>query len=164
LLVQSLFWQASVGLLIATARRRIKQEAWRRLRGHRLTPPQFGVLFILHNERNITLSGLAEHLGIDAPTACRVVRNLEERKIIRAASDPEDRRRFRLSLTPAGKKLAAELVHIRDQIDDQITHGFSAAEKDALVSGLRRVIENVDGLGEGESRAEKPRRGRRRRR
>src|SRR5215470_8977435 len=134
--MQSLFWQASMGMLIATTRRRIKQEVWRRLRVHRVTPPQFGVLLILHHEKDLSLSTLAEHMGIDAPTSCRIVSNLAKRKLIRADHDPEDRRRFHLRLTSAGAKLSKELLELRTEIDEEITRGLTQEERAALTSGL----------------------------
>jgi DNA-binding MarR family transcriptional regulator len=154
--MQSLFWQASVGSLIAATRRRIKQEAWRRLRSYRITPPQFGVLLILQHEEDLSLSTLAEHMGIDAPTSCRIVSNLVKRKLIRTEHDAEDRRRFHIKLTSAGAKLAKELYDLKAQIEEEILRGLSADERAALVSGLKKIIANVDRMSgqaiEGKSR------------
>jgi MarR family transcriptional regulator, repressor for mepA len=150
--MQSLFWQESVGMLIAATRRRIKQEVWRRLRVHRITPPQFGTLLILHREKDISLSSLVEHMGIDAPTGCRIVRNLVRRKLIRAEHCSDDRRRFRLKLTPAGEKLASDLQALRSEIDEDIVRGLTQSEKTVLGTALKKIIANVERMGNAGAR------------
>src|SRR5687768_2402973 len=96
LIMQSLLWQGSTAFLISSARRKFKQLVWMRVRPFSLTPPQFGVLLTIKAASDISLAALAGELGIDAPTACRIVSNLTRRGLIKSHADPDDRRRFRL--------------------------------------------------------------------
>src|SRR5437016_8016167 len=103
--MQHLLSQESIGLLIGAARRRIKQVVWGRLRPYGITPQQLGVLLVLQDHENISLHVLAERLWLDDPTAGRVIHKLVGKKLVRAADDPSDRRRFCLRLTPNGQAL-----------------------------------------------------------
>src|SRR5207244_2965863 len=78
-----------------------------------ITPQQFWVLLVLHGEDGLSLHALADRVWADDPTACRIISRLAEQKLVRAESDPHDRRRFRLRLTPKGKKLGAELAALQ---------------------------------------------------
>jgi DNA-binding MarR family transcriptional regulator len=90
------------------------------------------------SEGPLSLSGLAEAIGVDAPYATLIVDSLEKRGLVERKPDPEDRRRKLVSLTPAGTEAVIRVI----QIDRQAPPGFaalSAAELDTLHEMLRRV-------------------------
>ena len=90
------------------------------------------------SEGPLSLSGLAEAIGVDAPYATLIVDSLEERGLVERHPDPDDRRRKLVSLTPAGNEAVTRVI----QIDRQAPPGFaalSAGELDALHEMLRRV-------------------------
>src|SRR5215813_13726096 len=136
----------SIGLLVAAARRRMKQVIWSRLTPFNLTPQQFWVLLHLHGGRPMSLHELARNIWADDPTACRIVARLTERKLVRAESDPDDRRRFRLMLTPKGKKLGGDLSGLAAEIKEGMERNLSAGERQALCDVLQRVVDNLDGM------------------
>ncbi len=138
--------QEPIGLLIASARRRIKQAVLARTATHRLAVQQFWFLIALSERPGISQVELAEGVRSDAPTTSRVVASLARRRLVRADPDPRDRRRSRLSLTPAGVRLAKELSGTAQEIRAAVIHGMTEAELDALRQGLRRVIANLDRL------------------
>lgn len=63
-------------------------------------------------EGPLSLSGLAEALGVDAPYATLIVDTLEERKLAERHADPADRRRKIVELTPEGKEATQRLLAI----------------------------------------------------
>lgn len=134
------------GLLIAVARRRIKQVVLARAAGHGLSPQQFWLLVGLRERRASSQAELAERLHVDAPTASRVVSTLVRRRLVRVEQDPEDRRRARLHLTRAGEELARELAGIASEIRAAIVDGMTPVELDALRRGLRKIISNLERL------------------
>ena len=90
------------------------------------------------SEGPLSLSGLAEAIGVDAPYATLIVDSLEERGLVERQPDPDDRRRKLVSLTPAGSEAVVRVI----QIDRQAPPGFaalSAAELDTLHEMLRRI-------------------------
>jgi DNA-binding MarR family transcriptional regulator len=140
------------GLLIAVARRRIKQAVLARAARRGLSPQQFWLLVGLRERRAPSQTELAERLHVDAPTASRVVATLVRRRFVRVEQDPADRRRARVHLTRSGEELAAELAGIAGEIRAAIVEGMSAAELDALRRGLHKIISNLEAL---EARAAK---------
>ena len=134
------------GLLIAVARRRIKQAVLARAAPHGLSTQQFWVLIHLHERAGLSQRDLAVRMDIDRPTASRVLAALLLRQLVRAEEDPEDRRRSRPHLTPAGRALARALADDAAEIRRGLVAGMSAPEVDALRSGLRKVIENMGRL------------------
>ncbi|HEX9288905.1 MAG TPA: MarR family transcriptional regulator [Anaeromyxobacteraceae bacterium] len=148
--------QEYLGLLIATARRRIKQAVLARAGHHELSAQQFWFLIALSEHPGMSQVDLAQRVRADAPTASRSLAGLRRRRLVRIEVDPEDRRRGRAFLTPAGERLAKELSHVAQQIRATVVEGMTEAEVDALRSGLRRVIENLDRL-EARAARERPR-------
>jgi DNA-binding MarR family transcriptional regulator len=90
------------------------------------------------SEGPLSLSALAEAIGVDAPYATLIVDSLEERGLVERQPDPDDRRRKLVSHTPAGSEAVVKVI----QIDREPPPGFaalSAAELDTLHEMLRRV-------------------------
>ena len=140
--------QEYVGLLIGAARRSIKQAVLRKVRPLRLTPPQFWFLNAARELPNATVGEIARRQRFDAPTASRLAESLSARGLLRMSADPRDRRAVRVSLSPAGVKLAQRIGPIAEGVREQIVQGMSAREQDALRGLLRRVIQNLDEGGE----------------
>jgi DNA-binding MarR family transcriptional regulator len=135
-----------LGLLIAGARRSIKQAATRRLGRRRLSPQQFWLLIALHEQPCPSLRELAERRLMDSPTASRMVEVLVQRGLVRIEGCPEDRRRRKVALTERGASLARELRPLALELREVIQAGFSAREAETFRRMLLRVIANVEHL------------------
>jgi DNA-binding MarR family transcriptional regulator len=133
-----------LGLLIAGARRSIKQAATRRLRRRRLSAQQFWLLVAIHEQPGTSLRGLAERRLMDSPTASRMVDVLVRRGLVRIEGCPQDRRRRSILLTVRGMALARELHPLALQLRQAIEEGFSRSEAEVLRRLLLRVIANVE--------------------
>ena len=137
------------GILIAAARRRIKQAVLARVGDRGLTPQQFWILVAIRESPGISQTRIAERVFADPPTISRALAPLVARGLARAEPDPADRRRMRLSLSPAGQRLARDLLPIAREIRRAIVAGMTAAEIAALNAALGRVVENLDRLEHG---------------
>ncbi len=145
--------QEYLGLLIAVARRRIKQAVMSEAAPHGLAPQQFWTLVALHERPGLSQAELVELVRADAPTMSRAIAALKSRKLLRLEPDPTDRRRSRVFLTAGGERLAREVVPVATGIREAVVSGMSAAEVAAMRRGLLRVIASLDAYGE------RPRRG-----
>lgn len=76
----------------------------RRHRALGLSVPQFRTLAFTKRTGGTTLGGVAEHLGLTPPSACKIVDGLEARELVTRMPSPEDRRKVNLQITPAGKR------------------------------------------------------------
>jgi DNA-binding MarR family transcriptional regulator len=145
--------QRPLGLLIAGARRSIKQAATRRLGRRRLSAQQFWLLVALHEQPCPSLRDLAERRLMDSPTASRMVEVLVRRGLVRIEGCPEDRRRRSVALTAPGAALARELRPLALELRAAIRGGFSEAEAETFRRMLLRVIANVERLEKNGSAA-----------
>jgi DNA-binding MarR family transcriptional regulator len=136
------------GLLIAAARRRIKQAVLARIADRQLSVQQFWTLVTVDERPGISQAEIAARVRSDAPTVSRALAPLIERGLVRADPDPDDRRRTCVSLTAAGRRLARQLAPIAREIREVIVQGLTPAEVAALTGALERIVENLDRLAE----------------
>lgn len=136
--------QEYLGLLIAVARRRLKQAVMARVARRHLSVQQFWMLVALSEHPGVSQSWIAERLHADAPTVSRTLSALVERRLVRVELDPSDRRRTRLSLSAAGRRLADELGPLAAEIRGVVIEGMTPGEIAAVRDGLLRVIANLE--------------------
>ena len=98
-------------------------------------------------EGPLSLSGIAEAVGVDAPYATLIVDTLEEHRLVERRPDPVDRRRKLVSLTPEGKEAVARVIRIQRQPPPGFAN-LSAAELDTLEELMRRVTSGRPALAE----------------
>jgi DNA-binding MarR family transcriptional regulator len=89
-------------------------------------------------EGPLSLSGLAEATGVDAPYATLIVDSLEQRGLVERQPDPADRRRKLVTLTPAGRDAVARVLLIQQEAPPGFG-SLSAAELDTLEELVRRI-------------------------
>jgi DNA-binding MarR family transcriptional regulator len=143
---QLLVNEEPIGLLIAAARRRMKQVVGGRVRRHHLTAQQFWVLVAVYERPHLPLHSLAVHLHIDDPTASRIVFSLVRRKLLQSKTDPSDRRRTCLQLGAAGEALGNILSQVAQDVRQAVVREMTEAEQNTLRVLLRKVIANMDSL------------------
>jgi DNA-binding MarR family transcriptional regulator len=90
----------------------------RRLRAERVDPTlsdgQFAVLGWLNKHGPLTLTQLAEHERVSAPSMNRTVNCLEEAGYLVREADETDRRRSNIRLTDSGRDLVTRTLTQRD--------------------------------------------------
>ena len=133
-----------LGLLVGALRRRIKQAVDVRARRNRLSPQQFWLLVAILEVEGCSLRFLAERQRIDAPTASRVVGGLKHRGLVRFETDPADRRRGCLRLTPKGRALAQKMRSEAIEIREAVAAGLSDVEQERARVLLRHMLANLE--------------------
>ena len=94
-------------------------------------------------EGPLSLSELADAVQVDAPYATLIVDKLEERGLVERRTDPADRRRKLVALTPAGATAAQGALLIGREPPPGFTT-LGAAELDTLEELVLRI---ADGSG-----------------
>jgi len=92
------------------AGRAVTQHYEAAFRGAGLRATQFTVLATLAQTEPMTMSELAELLGLERTTLTRNLRPLEAKGWVRGLSDDEDLRRRRIELTPQGRAIAVKAM------------------------------------------------------
>jgi MarR family transcriptional regulator for hemolysin len=138
--------QVPIGLLLAGVRRRQRQAVEMRVRDLGLSNQQFWLLVALVERQGASLAEILAALPMDQPTASRVLAALSRRKLVRLDSDPADRRRRRMVLTPRGEQFGARCLVVAAQVRQAAEAHFSSDEIATLRGWLRRIVDNLDEL------------------
>ncbi len=102
-------------------------------------PPRAWLLHRLALTPGIRVADLADNCGLDASTASRHVRTLEDSGLLVRVGDPDDRRAARLSLTEAGQNALDAALRVRAGLVSRATAHWSANDRRLLTDLLSRL-------------------------
>jgi MarR family transcriptional regulator, lower aerobic nicotinate degradation pathway regulator len=115
---------------------------WGRMLSERgLTPHQFGVLMALAQIGETHQQRLVAIIGVDPRNAVGIMDGLSERSLLERTIDPNDRRRHVVRLTAKGASVVTELRDAGKAIEDQMFHGLTLGERDALHALLLKLFD-----------------------
>lgn len=101
-----------------------------------LTVPQLRALLYVRRNPGTGLTPLAEHLGMTAPGASGMVDRLVRTGLVDRITDPDERRRIQLRLTPDGIELVGRAhLLVRSRLSADLAH-LSPAELGRLAAAL----------------------------
>lgn len=111
--------------------------------GWPVTGPQVGVLRIVARNESLSISQLAELMGIHVTTAEGYAKRLYEKRMISIEMDPLDKRRKLLRLTKAGETIVAEIPLGYKSL--LVYNLMKARDKDRkeIRKGLEKLIESM---------------------
>ena len=112
-----------------------------------VTRAQWKVLFKLTRTPGLRQVELADMLDLEPITLCRIVDRLEEGGLVERTRDPEDRRAWRLHVTPKAQPLVDKLQAIGADLVDQAFSGIDPEQIESTRQVLARVRENAGKTG-----------------
>jgi len=130
-------------LLIGDTARLIGTYADRVARRQGMTKAQWVLLIKLSRHPGLSQKDLAELMEVEPITVGRLVDRLEARGLVVRDADEQDRRIWRLRLTPAAQPLLQLLAGQRDDIAAMIATGIGQETVKAMQKGLMQVKANV---------------------
>jgi DNA-binding MarR family transcriptional regulator len=134
---------ARLRLAITRTSRRLRQEA-----GTDLSPSQASALASIDCHGPLTPSELAERERVKRPTATRILARLTEEGLVERTADPADARSALLSVSPAGRVLAARMRKRKNAYMARRLRSLDASD----LAALERAAEVLERLLEGEPR------------
>ncbi|MCC7003952.1 MAG: MarR family transcriptional regulator [Gemmatimonadaceae bacterium] len=138
---QVAFGLSTVGLAL-------RADAWRTGSARSLTPTQGRILAILASRAGPMRPGaLAASLAVSAPTASDAIRSLEEKGLVRRASDADDGRATAVHLTDAGAAAVAAWDRGPAFVLEAV-RALTTSERGALVRALAKVLLTLADRGE----------------
>jgi MarR family transcriptional regulator for hemolysin len=108
-----------------------------------ITRAQLIILVRLEDKPDISQNELAAIAEVSPMTIARLIDRLEESGLVKRCPDPEDRRIWRLRLTPAAAPMLREIKHLRTRLHRIVTKGIEPAVLKTMALGLRQMKENV---------------------
>lgn len=104
------------------------------------------VLFVLRCSGALRLSDLAARMELDASTASRHVRSLEQLGLVRRSPDPDDGRAFRVELTDEGIEQWEASARHRMELLSAAMEGWSEADVLTFERLMTRFADGVAAL------------------
>ena len=107
------------------------------------------LMFVLHQIQangSLRVSELAGCMGLDASTASRHVRNLEDGGYLARTGDPGDRRASRVRLTPKGRGALSRALRARALVVDRAIADWPDEDRATLASLMTRLADSLDRL------------------
>lgn len=91
----------------------------------------------------LRLRDVADRLGIDSPAVTRKVQQLEKAGLISRSHDPEDRRAFRLVITPAGRVTIDRLMAAKREWLASVLSSWSDKDRARFAGLLERFAHDI---------------------
>ncbi len=101
------------------------------------------LLLRLWIEEGMPQSQLAASMGVEPPTATKMLQRMEHAGLIERRPDPEDARISRVYLTERGRALEQPVLEVWKQLEAQTVAGLSATEQALLRRLLMQVAANL---------------------
>lgn len=124
-----------------------RHEAIREGHGARIGLPgvEYSVLISvahLSQAGDVSVRTVADHLHLSGAFVTTVTNKLLAKGLIDKRTDPADRRRLRLTVTPAGRERLAALAPTQRQVNDVEFEGLTAAEFRQLCDLVERLLDS----------------------
>ena len=106
-----------------------------------LTYPQYLVMLVLWEADDRTVNALGERLQLDSGTLTPLLKRLETAGLLQRQRDPDDERRVRIRLSPAGRELRTRAVAVPRAV--ACATGCSLDDLLSLTAQLRHLREQL---------------------
>jgi DNA-binding MarR family transcriptional regulator len=103
-------------------------------------PGRFATLMLIGRNPGISQTALSRANGRDKSSLTPVLNDLERRGLVRRARTRADQRAYRLSLTPAGRRLLAELTSCARTHERTLDRIIGTKGQKDFVRVLKRIV------------------------
>lgn len=134
------FKTSSAGYLANHVARLFARELSEAIRPLGLAPAQFMVLLELWREEGLTQKDLVGRLDVEQATMAATLARMERDGLIERRPDQADARARRIQLTARARALQEPALAAARSVNARALAGFSEAEREVLLTGLRRIV------------------------
>jgi DNA-binding MarR family transcriptional regulator len=106
-----------------------------------LHPYHHAILAVLDEGSRDTQGAIADALGYDKGQLVGLLDELEELELVERRRDPDDRRRQKVQITPAGRKMLERLRRLSARLEKEFLAPLSERERQELHELLLRLGE-----------------------
>jgi DNA-binding MarR family transcriptional regulator len=113
----------------------------RKLLDSGVTVAEWVVLREMYGEGAMAPSAVAERTGMTRGAASKLVDRLVGKGLVTRQERSDDRRFQDIALTSTGRQLVPALAALADENDEEFFHPLSAAEREALIVTLKKLVQ-----------------------
>lgn len=117
---------------------------WDYAKQKRLSPIQIQFLIFIaaHPENQSFVTEIAREFSLTAPTVSDAIKSMEQKGLVKKTASPQDKRRFYLRLTPAGKNITRNLVGWQNPMIEHLEQ-FPIQTKKVVMLFLLELVESL---------------------
>jgi DNA-binding MarR family transcriptional regulator len=130
--------------LLGQATRAAQRVTWDQLSGSGAGRGHYGVLASIDEFGPASQAEIGRRVGLDPSDMVAILNELEELGYVHRSQDPDDRRRNRVTLTPAGHDALARFDRAIGAAEGELLAPFSPAERAMLAALLERLDQRHD--------------------
>jgi len=108
------------------------------------SPGRFATLTLIARNPGISQTELSQANGRDKSTLTPVVEDLVRRGLVERKRVDNDRRAYRLNLTPAGKKVLTVMTRCARRHERNLDHVIGARDRKKFIQILKRIAAEVE--------------------
>ncbi len=113
--------------------------------GSIITFEQFGLLHAISiKKEEVVQQDMAEMLGKDKSAILRLIDSLESKGLVVRNSDPLDKRKNVLSVTPQGTEVIQHFAAIAVTINEEFVKDISQADLDTFYAVVQKIQNNAE--------------------
>ena len=112
--------------------------------GFNITPEQFLVMDTLWDEGVLTQQQIADYLLKDKNSVVKLVDGLEERNLVRRASNPKHRRQNLIEVTEYAMSIKDKVTKVAMEAVDKIINGIAKEDLQKFIKVLSKMAENMN--------------------
>jgi MarR family transcriptional regulator for hemolysin len=128
---------------VAETAQSMRRDFDRRAQALGVTRAQWRVLTRLSRQDGLRQVELAELLDVEPITLCRMIDRLSEAGLVERRADEEDRRAWRIGLTPKAGPIIEDLRALGESFLEDALEGVPAEEQKMVMRALERVRANL---------------------
>ncbi len=108
-----------------------------------ITTSQWSALRMLWRVEGISQVELAQMMLVEKASLTPVLEGLVAQNLIVRRKNPDDRRKMSIFLTPAGRKLKADILPLGSVINKRAMRGISAADVERIRKLMPKIMSNL---------------------
>jgi len=114
---------------------------------HDISITEWRILAVLGRFPGLAASEIVERTAMDKVSVSRAVKALVEKDLVQRLTDPADRRRMSLHITPGpGQRVLQTVVPLALQYEKQLLSALNPAEQKALSKALKKLQAKASSL------------------
>ncbi len=106
---------------------------------HRIRPVQLSILGLLYQKSSLKQSELSRAIDVKPANIVPLLDELERRKVIVRRPASTDRRSYAVQLTPAGRNVTRELIHLHQRLEQDLAAYLGKDGYQELLRLLRQL-------------------------
>jgi homoprotocatechuate degradation regulator HpaR len=139
-------FEQSIAAIMLNAKEAVLAPMRPKLREHYITEPQWRVMRVLNDRGATDATCLSDVALLHAPSVTRILKDLEERKLVVREPDRHDGRRTLVTLTPAGRDIVKVISKDVLRIWREYSERFGAERLERLTDELNALSAAIKGV------------------